>query len=58
LCNLVWYWLSRNADEAGRARLQAALLRPLPGRTRRVSRELVEHERDMFKRALGKLGGS
>jgi hypothetical protein len=52
----VWYWLSRNADDAGRAKLEAALLKPLPGR-RRVSAAVREFELELFKRSMTKQAG-
>lgn len=54
LCNLVWYWLSRGADEKDRANLEAKLMRPLPGRAARVSQAVVEYEKNMFAASLKK----
>jgi hypothetical protein len=57
LCNLVWYYLSDGADEKGRAKLEAALHKPLPGRDGRVSAAVVDFEKGMFKKALATMSG-
>lgn len=52
----MWHWLTIGADEKGRSKVEAALLRPLPG-SKRVSKGVVDYERSLFAKSLAKWGG-
>lgn len=54
LCNTVWYYLIRNADQKHIERLRADLIKPLPGMSDVVSDEVVSAELAMFKQSLAK----
>lgn len=51
---MVWHWLTGEADAKSRAKVEAALLRPLPGRET-VSTAVVDFELQMFQKAMGKI---
>jgi hypothetical protein len=52
--NVVWHYLTKDADRKGMETLRANLLRPLPGMSEQVSEEVVSAEMAMFKSALSK----
>jgi hypothetical protein len=52
LLNLVWYYLTENGTKQGIEKLKADILKPLPGASEEVSEGVVEHELDMFKKAM------
>ena len=52
--NVVWHYLTKDADRKGIEALRANLIRPLPGMSDQVSDEVVSAELGMFKTALGK----
>jgi len=47
--------MTEHADEKGREKAKAALLRPVPGR-RKVSAGVVDYERRLFAASLAKYG--
>lgn len=52
VCNVVWFRLVEHANEKQRAKVEAELMRPLPGQSERVSQKVVNFELQMFERAL------
>jgi hypothetical protein len=52
--NVVWFYLTKDADRKGVETLRANMLRPLPGMSEQVSEEVVSAEMAMFKSALSK----
>jgi hypothetical protein len=52
----VWYWLTDGADSAARSKVEAKLMRPLPGAE--PTPEVVNYELAMFQKSLAKNAGS
>lgn len=57
MCNLVWYWLTKDADEKQRSKVEAQLMKPLPGRAQRVTAAVVNYEMELFKKSMAKNAG-
>lgn len=53
----MWFWLTREADEKQRAKVEAQLMKPLPGRAKKVSQSVVDFEMALFKKSLAKNAG-
>ncbi len=54
--NLAWHFLTKEGDKKMIDKLNADLIKPLPGRTEEISEEAVKAEKDMFAKSFAAFG--